>query len=81
MSTVKNRHGPQCNLSALPDMDELTEMDELLHDMCKEIASQIEVTDQEKKVKTEKKKVFADITEFIQSLAKLASEMKSTGDA
>jgi hypothetical protein len=62
-------------------MDELTEMDELLHDMCKEIASQIEVTDQEKKVKTEKKKVVADITEFIQSLAKLASEMKSTGDA
>jgi hypothetical protein len=50
-------------------------------------ASQIEETDQEKKVKTEKKKVVADITEVIQSgggksgLAKLASEMKSTGDA
>jgi hypothetical protein len=29
-------------------MDELSEMDELLHDMCKEIASQIEETDQEK---------------------------------
>jgi hypothetical protein len=55
--------------------------------MCKEIASQIEETDQERKVKTEKKKVVADITEVIQSgggksgLAKLASEMKSTGDA
>jgi hypothetical protein len=77
-------NGMRVNLIAT---HELTEMDELLHDMCKEIASQIEETDQEKKVKTEKKKVVADITEVIQSgggksgLAKLASEMKCTGDA
>jgi hypothetical protein len=60
-------NGMRVNLSALPDMDELSEMDELLHDMCKEIASQMDEIDQEKKVKTEKKKVVADITEVIQS--------------
>jgi hypothetical protein len=27
-------NGMRVKLSALPDMDELTEMDELLHDMC-----------------------------------------------
>lgn len=80
-------NGMRVNLSALPDMDELSEMDELLHDMCKEIASQIEETDQEKKLKTEKKKVVTDITEIIQSgagkvgLSKLANDMKSVGDA
>jgi hypothetical protein len=30
-------NGMRINLSALPDMDELSEMDELLHDMCEEL--------------------------------------------
>jgi hypothetical protein len=78
--------GMRVNLSALPDMDDLSEINELLHDMCKEIASQIEVTDHEKKAKSEKKKVVMDITDVIQSgggksgLAKLAGDMKNSGE-
>lgn len=78
--------GMRVNLSALPDMDELSEVNELLHDMCKEIASQIEETDHEKKVKSEKRKVVMDITDVIQSgggkpgLAKLAGDMKKSGE-
>ena len=78
--------GMRVNLSSLPDMDELSEVNELLHDMCKEIASQIEETDHEKKVKSEKKKVVMDITDVIQSgggkpgLAKLAGDMKKSGE-
>lgn len=78
--------GMRVNLSALPDMDEITEIDELLHDMCKDIAGQAEETDHDKKVKTEKKKVVLDITEIIQSgagkagLAKLANDMTASGD-
>jgi hypothetical protein len=78
--------GMRVNLSTLPDMDDLSEINELLHDMCKEIASQIEVTDHEKKAKSEKKKVVMDITDVIQSgggksgLAKLAGDMKNSGE-
>jgi hypothetical protein len=47
-------NGMRVNLSALPNVDELTDMDELLQYMSREIAGQIEETGQEKKVKTEK---------------------------
>jgi hypothetical protein len=43
-------NGMRVNLSALPNVDELTDMDELLQYMSKEI----EETGQEKKVRTEK---------------------------
>lgn len=79
--------GMRVNLSALPDIDDLSESDALLHDMCKEIASQIEDTDNDKKMKGEKKKVIMDITDVIQSgegktgMVKLANDMKVSGTA
>jgi hypothetical protein len=33
--------GAHVNLSALPNMDDMTETDDLLHDMCKQISTQI----------------------------------------
>ena len=45
-------NGMRVNLSALPDMDELSERDKLLDDMCKEIAGQSEETDRSRSRRT-----------------------------
>ena len=53
------------NLSALPNMDDMTETDDLLHDMCKQISTQMEENEAEKRTKTQKKKTVASITDAI----------------
>ena len=65
-------------------MDELSETDDLLHHMCKQIARQVEETDAEKRMKTQtNKKTVWGITDVIVNgagLLKLAEEIKTSGE-
>ena len=78
--------GARVNLSALPDEDSLSEMDDLLHKMCKEISKQVEVTDIEKKTKMQKKKTVSSITDVIiggggkDGLLKLSKDIVESGE-
>lgn len=78
--------GAHVNLSALPNMDDMSETDDLLHEMCKQIATQIEENESEKRTKTQKKKTVASITDVIikgggkEGLAKLSEEILSSGE-
>ena len=77
--------GARVNVSALPSMDDLSEMDDLLHHMCKQIATQLEETDAKKKTKTQKKKTVSSITDAIVNgegkagLLKVSEEIQSSG--
>jgi hypothetical protein len=78
--------GAHVNLSALPNMDDMTESDDLLHDMSKQISTQIVENKTEKRTKTQKKKTVASITDVIMKgggkggLLKLSEEIQSSGE-
>ena len=78
--------GARVNVSALPNIDDLSETDDLLHHMCKHIATQVEETDAEKRTKTQKKKIVSGISDVIVNgggnagLLKLAEEIKTSGE-
>lgn len=76
--------GDRVNTSALPDVDDLPEINVLLNEIYGQIAKRAEVADLEKRTKTQKKEAISNITDVLKvgggkaGLVKLATEMSTT---
>jgi hypothetical protein len=76
--------GDRVNTSALPDIDDLPEIDVLLNEIYRQVAKRAEAADLEKRTKTQKKEAISNITDVLKvgggkaGLAKLATEMSNT---
>lgn len=76
--------GERVNTSALPDVDDLPEIDVLLNEICRQIAKKADVAELEKKTKIQKKEAINNITDVLKvgggkaGLHKLATDMSNS---